>query len=144
MSDDLTIPPQLLRKNWKTWPVLPVLTVTVTRVSMPSKSNGAAGDVRVPRVRSRVPLTPHDLEVIAELTGTRDAVAKASSSNRIGKMKAKIDAKLMWRKGMEWDATRNCWRDPTKRPRGINATRRAQPLGRKPAPVVLSRRKRKK
>jgi hypothetical protein len=75
-------------------------------------------------------LTPRDLAVIAELTGTQATETKVKATNRISRMKGKFDAHDAIKGGMRWDSMRNKFVADADRPRGINATRAANALGR--------------
>jgi hypothetical protein len=83
-------------------------------------------NVHEPLTRKLYPLTPRDLEVIAELTDTRQTETRAKATNRISKMLEKKDVAAHIREGERWDAMRNRFVADSDRPRGINATRRAQ------------------
>jgi len=71
-------------------------------------------------------LTPRDLEVIAELTGTRETETKVKAGNRIAKMKGKFDARDAIKEGSRWVPMLGRFMSDADHPKGINATRRAQ------------------
>jgi len=71
-------------------------------------------------------LTARDLEVIAELTSTQGTETKVKASNRIARMKGKFDARDAIKEGMRWVPMLGRFMRDDERPKGINATRRAQ------------------